>query len=77
MFYSFVMNFARSIRGDSSSWFLALVPFKPISGCSKIVRSSPPQNAPRRRSSATPHERAFEDGGEMAVFQQPPSTTYL
>jgi len=41
------------------------------SGCSKIVRSSHPQNALRRRSSATPHERAFEDGGEMAVFQQP------
>jgi|GEM_PF-4655 len=41
------------------------------SGCSKIVRSSHPQEALRRRSSATPHERAFEDGGEMAVFQQP------
>jgi len=25
----------------------------------------------RRRSSATPHEKAFEDGDEMAVFQQP------
>jgi adenosylcobyric acid synthase len=41
------------------------------SGCSKIVRSSNPQEAPRRRSSATPHKAAFEDGGEMAVFQQP------
>jgi hypothetical protein len=40
-------------------------------GCSKIVRSSHPQKAPRRRSSATPHKAAFEDGGEMAVFQQP------
>jgi hypothetical protein len=40
-------------------------------GCSKIVRSSHPQKALRRRSSATPHERAFEDSGEMAVFQQP------
>ena len=29
------------------------------------------QGAPRRRSSATPHKAAFEDGGEMAVFQQP------
>src|SRR5512138_2949811 len=41
------------------------------SGCSKIVRSSHPQRAPRRRSSATPHKVASEDGGEMAVFQQP------
>src|SRR5690349_569700 len=40
-------------------------------GCSKIVRSSHPQKAPRRRSSATPHKEAFEDGGEVAVFQQP------
>src|SRR5512147_477498 len=40
-------------------------------GCSKIVRSSHPQKAPRRRSSATPHKAAFEDGGEMPVFQQP------
>jgi len=40
-------------------------------GCSKIAGSSHPQNAQRRRSSATPHERAFEDGGEMAVIQQP------
>jgi len=43
-------------------------------GCSKIVRSSHPQKALRRRSNATPHKRAFEDGGEMAVFQQP---TYI
>jgi hypothetical protein len=50
-------------------------PSKPLSrevlktlGCSKIVRSSHPQKAPRRRSSATPHTGAFEDGGEMAVF---------
>jgi outer membrane lipopolysaccharide assembly protein LptE/RlpB len=28
-------------------------------------------NALRKRSSATPHVRAFEDGGEMAVYQQP------
>ena len=42
-------------------------------GCSKIVRSSHPQEAPRRRSSATPHEGAFEDEGLMAVFQQPPN----
>ncbi|MBT1070853.1 DegT/DnrJ/EryC1/StrS family aminotransferase [Pelotalea chapellei] len=41
------------------------------SGCSKIVRSSQPETAPRRRSSATSHKVAFEDGGEMAVFQQP------
>jgi len=41
------------------------------SGCSKIVRSSHPQEAPRRRSRATPHKGACEDGGEMAVFQQP------
>ncbi len=41
------------------------------SGCSKAVRSSHPQEAPRRRSSATPHTAACEDGGEMAVFQQP------
>jgi len=41
------------------------------SDCSKIVRSSHPQKAPRRRSSATPHKAAFEDGGEVAVFQQP------
>ena len=40
------------------------------SGCSKIVRSLQPQKAPRRRSSATLHKEAFEDGGEMAVFQQ-------
>src|SRR3974390_1331677 len=38
------------------------------SGCSKIVRSSHPQEDPRRRSSATPHKAAFENGGEMAVF---------
>ncbi|SNB44685.1 hypothetical protein SAMN06269301_0072 [Geobacter sp. DSM 9736] len=49
------------------------------SGCSKIARSLHPQNAPRRRStlwginSATPHKVAFEDGGEMGVFQQPQS----
>ena len=43
-----------------------------ISGCSKIDRSSHPQQAPRRRSSATPHTAACEDGGEMAAFQQPP-----
>jgi hypothetical protein len=56
-------------------------------GCSKIVRSSHPQKALRRRSrptppkqlwlrrpGATPHKRAFEDGDEMAVFQQP---TYI
>jgi hypothetical protein len=36
-----------------------------------MVRSSHPQKAPRRRSSATPHTAAFEDGGEMAVFQRP------
>jgi len=41
------------------------------SGCSKIVISSHPQEALRRRSCTTPHEGAFEDGGEMAVFQQP------
>ena len=41
------------------------------SGCSKTVRSSHPQKAPRRRSCATPHTAAFEDGGEMAVFQHP------
>ncbi|MRR55191.1 MAG: MacB family efflux pump subunit [Deltaproteobacteria bacterium] len=41
------------------------------SGCSKAVRSSHPQEAPRRRSSATPHKEAFEDVGEMAVFQRP------
>src|SRR4051794_10371525 len=41
-------------------------------GCSKIVGSSHPQKVPRRRSSATPHKVTFEDGGEMAVFQQPP-----
>jgi len=41
------------------------------SGCSKIVRSLQPQKDPRRRSSATPHKVAFEDGDEMAVFQQP------
>jgi hypothetical protein len=35
------------------------------------VRSSHPQKVPRRRSSATPHKVTFEDGGEMAVFQQP------
>ena len=53
-------------------------------GCSKIVSSSHPQNALRRRSrpappkhvwlrrpGATPHERAFEDEGLMAAFQQP------
>ena len=46
-------------------------------GCSKIAGSLHPQKAPRRRStlwginSATPHTAAFEDGGEMAVFQQP------
>src|SRR3974390_2942894 len=40
------------------------------SGCSKMVGSSHPQKAPRRRSSATPNERAFEGGGEMAIFQQ-------
>ena len=40
-------------------------------GCSKEVRSSHPQEAPRRRSSAMPHTEAFEDGGEMAAFQQP------
>jgi hypothetical protein len=40
-------------------------------GCSKIVRSSHPQKALRRRSSATPHNGDFEDGGEMAVFQRP------
>ena len=34
-------------------------------------RSLHPQKAPRRRSSATPHKAAFEDGGERAVFQQP------
>ena len=44
------------------------------SGCSKIVRSSHPQKAPRRSSSATPHKVAFEDGGEVAVFQQPANT---
>ncbi|BCS52712.1 PQ-loop repeat-containing protein [Geobacter sp. SVR] len=42
-------------------------------GCSKMGRSSHPQEAPRRRS--TPqginHKGAFEDGGEMSVFQQP------
>ena len=49
-----------------------------VSGCSKAVRSSHPQQSPRRRStlwginSATPHTAACEDGGEMAVFQQPP-----
>ena len=43
-------------------------------GCSKIARSSHPQEAARRRSNATPHEEASEDGGEMAVFQQPPAT---
>src|SRR5512136_1906029 len=36
-----------------------------------MVRSSHPQQAPRRRSRATPHKAACEDGGEMAVFQQP------
>ncbi len=36
-----------------------------------MVRSSHPQKAPRRRSSATPHKEDFEDGGEVAVFQQP------
>jgi hypothetical protein len=41
------------------------------SGCSKIVRSSFPEKAPRRRSSATPHKVVFEDSGEMAAFQQP------
>ncbi|MBT1070213.1 MBL fold metallo-hydrolase [Pelotalea chapellei] len=41
------------------------------SGCSKIVRSSLPEKAPRSRSSATAHKADFEDGGEMAVFQQP------
>jgi hypothetical protein len=51
----------------SSSWLLK------NPGCSKIVRSSHPQKALRRRSIATPHKRAFEDGGEMAVFQQPPA----
>jgi hypothetical protein len=45
--------------------------FKKPPGCSKIDTSLPPQKAPRRRSSATPHKRAFEDGSEMAVFQQP------
>ena len=42
-----------------------------MSGCSKAVRSSHPQQAPRRRSTATPHTAACEDGGEMAAFQQP------
>jgi len=42
-----------------------------IPGCSKIARSSYPQNALRRCSRPTPHERVFEDGGEMVVFQQP------
>jgi len=41
------------------------------SGRSKIVRSSHPRDAPRRRSSSTPHKEADEDGGEMAVFQRP------
>ncbi|WP_246545395.1 type I polyketide synthase [Pelotalea chapellei] len=70
------------------------------SGCSKIVRSSHPQEDPQsplsrplatlshkgrgnrmpsphcgggigRGDSATPHKRADEDGGEMAVFQRP------
>ena len=36
---------------------------------SQIV--APSRQAPRRRSSATPHEGAFEDEGLMAVFQQP------
>jgi MOSC domain-containing protein YiiM len=36
-----------------------------------MVRSSYPQKTPRRRNSATPHKVAFEDDGEMAVFQQP------
>ena len=40
------------------------------SDCSKADRSSHPQQAPRRRSSATSHEAVCEDGGEMAVFQQ-------
>src|SRR3974390_1143049 len=53
-------------------------------GCSKIVRSPHPQRDPRRRSrptppkqlwlrrpGASPHKRAFEDEGLMAVFQQP------
>ena len=40
-------------------------------GCSKIDRSSHSEQAPRRRSSATPHKAACEDGGEMAVFGQP------
>jgi len=41
------------------------------SGCSKIVRSSHPQEDPRRRSSATPHKGGGEGEGLMAVFQQP------
>jgi macrolide transport system ATP-binding/permease protein len=45
--------------------------FETASGRSKIVRSSHPEDAPRRRSSATPHKEAGEDGGEMAVFQRP------
>ena len=49
----------------------AVICFVLNSGCSKIVRSSYPQKVSRRRSSATPHKGAFEDGGEMAVFQQP------
>jgi hypothetical protein len=40
-------------------------------GCSKMAGSSHPQKALRRRSSATPHKWAFEDSGEMAVFQRP------
>ena len=43
------------------------------SDCSKADRSSHPQQAPRRRSSATSHEAVCEDGGEMAVFQRPVS----
>jgi len=61
-----------------SSCEVLFLPFPVPSGCSKIVRSSHPQQGPRRRStqtpginSATPHKAACEDGGEMAVFQQP------
>jgi macrolide transport system ATP-binding/permease protein len=61
------------IRDQANVHELALNNPEPetVSGRSKIVRSSHPQTAPRRRSSATPHKEAGEDGGEMAAFQRP------
>ena len=40
-------------------------------GCDFRVRSVPPQEVPRRGSSATPHKAADEDGTEMARKAQP------